>query len=75
LDLAGWQYVDRENVLRRCRRNVGGAVRHGGTCPEPRAVFGPPRLEVTTAFESSFRPDAESTTVMTGVDPDGVDLS
>ncbi len=32
-------------------------------------------LEVTTAFESGFGPDAESTTVMTGVDPEGVELS
>ena len=32
-------------------------------------------LEVTTAFESGFGPDAESTTVMAGVDPEGVDLS
>lgn len=42
---------------------------------EPRAVRRPPGLEVTTAFESGFGPDAESTTVMTGVDPEGVDLS
>jgi len=34
-----------------------------------------PGLEITTAFESGFGPDAESTTAMTGVDPEGVDLS
>ena len=34
-----------------------------------------PGLEVTTAFVSGFGPDAESNTVITGVDPEGVDLS
>jgi len=34
-----------------------------------------PGLEITTAFESDFGPDAESKTVISNVDPQGVSLS